>query len=312
MTAECEIEISFPNIALFIDNVMAGRIKRYPCHANRCSSIGDDCERRLVYERTHWQEKQKHDVGLEYNFELGRILEKPVMDLIHKAGFDTVRQQEPFQYRSNGELLCTGHIDAILLGIDGSEFVAEVKTMSPHVWDSVHTEADMQKYPWTRKYPAQLHMYMLGLETPRAIWILVNKATGRIKQINTELNLSLCESVLKRCKSINTHVTNGTLPPQLEATPENAEICEKCPFLHLCAPAIKHGELKLIVDAALASEIDEMQSLEGLAKRYAGLKESLKEKFEATGTTKAAIGNWLFDKKREWAKSWTRLSEAQP
>ncbi len=302
---------AFPDIVSAVDSLMESRIRVFPCHTNRASAIGDDCVRRLVYERTHWREKQRHDVGLEYIFEVGRVLEKPVADMVHAAGFEIVRQQEPFEYKANGEILLTGHIDGVLVARDGTEYIAEIKSMHPAIWDSVNDEAGLDKKPWTRKYAPQLHMYMLGLEIPRAIWILVNKSSGRIKQINTELDYSICEDVLTRCKSINSHIQTGTFPDQLEPTPENAAVCEKCPFRSLCAPAINYGELKLIIDDALAAEIDEMQGLEGLAQRYESLKKSMKEKLDATGTRRAAIGNWLFNKKRIWSQCWTRLGETE-
>lgn len=301
---------AFPDIVSAVDSVMEARIRTYPCHANRASAIGDDCERRLVYERTHWREKERHDVGLEYIFEVGRLLEKPVMDMVHAAGFEIIRQQEPFEYRANGETLLTGHIDGILVSPDGGEYVAEVKSMHPAIWEGVNSEAGLGKKPWTRKYAPQLHMYMLGLEIPRAVWILVNKSSGRIKQINTELDWSVCEEVLARCKSINDHVGNGTYPGRLEATPENAAVCEKCPFRAACAPAINYGELKLIIDDALSAQVDEMQGLEGMAKTYERHKKEIKGKLEATGTARAAIGNWLFNKKRVWSDCWTRMEPA--
>lgn len=307
MTAEAKVAV-FPDVVSVVDSVMEKRIRVFPCHTNRASGIGDDCERRLVYERTHWREKAKHDVGLEYIFEVGRLLEKPVMDMMYSAGFEVIRQQEPLEYKSGGETLLTGHIDGILVDRNGTEYVAEIKSMHPAIWESVNNEEGLARKPWTRKYAPQLHMYMLGLEIPRAIWILVNKSSGRIKQVNTELDYSICETILTRCKSINNHIRCGTLPDQLEPTPENAEVCERCPFRTLCAPAINYGELKLIIDDALAGQIDEMQSLEAPARRYEKLKKDLKEKFEATGTTRAAIGNWLFAKKRVWTECWTRMA----
>lgn len=302
------IETAFPDIVSAVDAVMEKRITLYPCHTNRASAIGDDCERRLVYERTNWREKRKHDVGLEYIFEVGRLLEKPVMDMIHASGYEIIRQQEPFEYKSNGETLLTGHIDGVLVDREGNQYVAEVKSMHPAIWDRINDEGGMAKYSWTRKYVPQLHVYMLGLEIPRAIWILINKSSGRIKQVNAELDYSICESVLTRCKSINAHVQNATFPDRIDPTPESAATCEKCPFRVLCAPAINYGELKLIVDDALAGQIDEMQGLEMPARRYESLKKELKEKFEATGTTRAAIGKWLFHKKRIWSESWMRLA----
>lgn len=310
MTSVAEA-VAFPDIVGSVDRVMADKIKVYPCHSNRASAIGDDCERRLVYERTSWRLKQKHDVGLEYIFMVGNLLEKPVLDMLHGAGYQAIRQQEPFEYKSGGELLCTGHIDAILVGEDGRQFVAEIKSMNPHIWDSVNTAEDMKKYPWTRKYAWQLHLYMFGLEIPQAVWILVNKSTGRIKQINATLDMEICEAALRRCESVNAHVKAGTLPDQLVPTPENADICTKCPFFALCAPAVNYGELKLIVDDVLVSDIDEMQYLEEPARRYGKIKDALKKKFEATGTMRAAIGKWLYDgTKRIWTDRWTRLGDA--
>lgn len=305
-------ETTFPNIVDAVDGMMAGRIQNRPCHTNRASSIGDDCERRLVYERTSWREKQKHDVGLEYIFAVGRLLEKPVMDMIQKTGFGIIRQQEPFEYKSGGETLLTGHIDGILVDRDGGEYVLEVKSMHPNIWDGVNDEAGLDRKPWTRKYAPQLHMYMLGLEIPRAVWILVNKSSGRIKQVNTELDWSICEAVLTRCKSINNHIRNGTLPERLEPTPENAEICEKCPFRTICAPAINYGELKLIIDEDLAAQVDEMQEKEKARNIYEKRKKDLKEKLDATGTTNAVIGSWWYRKKREWAKCWMKMDVQSP
>lgn len=309
MNAVAEVS-TFPDIVSAVDAVMEKRIRIHPCHVNRASAIGDDCERRLVYERTSWREKKRHDVGLEYVFQVGNLLEEPILSLMRDAGLKTIRQQEPFEYRQNGETLCTGHIDAILVDSEGNEFVAEIKSMSPNIWERVDTAEDMKKYPWTRRYAWQLHMYMFGLEIPRAIWILVNKSTGRIKQINADIDMDLAEAALQRCESINSHVKAGTFPERIEPTPENADICRGCPFFTLCAPAINYGELKLIIDEVLAAEVDEMQGLEASAKRYNRLKDSLKKRLEATETKRGAVGKWLYNgTERNWSDRWTKLEE---
>ena len=300
-------DLTFPDIVGAMNRMMEKKARVYPCHSNRASEIGDDCIRKLVYARTNWREKEKPSLALQYIFDLGNILERPTVNKILDSGYELIRQQEPFEYKANGETLLTGHIDGILVDKDGTEYVLEIKTMKENIWNGISTESEMDKKPWTRKYSPQLHMYMLGLEIPRAIWITINKSTGEPKQINTELDYSICETVLTRCKSINGHVKNGTLPDQLEPTPEYAAICEKCPFRVLCAPAMNYGELKLIIDKKLMEQINEMQDLEDGWRRYEKLKKTLKEKFDATGTVNAAIGNWWFRKKREWAKCWTRM-----
>lgn len=300
-------EISFPDIPSTVDEMMRKRIAIYPCHSNRASAIGEDCTRRLVYERTHWREKEKHDVGLEYIFNVGNILERPVMNMLHESGFEIIRQQEPFEYRQGNDILLTGHIDGILVDKSGNPYVLEVKTMNPNIWESMHTENDLTKKPWTKKYIPQLHMYMLGLEIPRAIWILVNKSTGMIKQINAEIDYTVCEDVLKRCKEINMHVTARTIPDHPEPTIDQSAACERCPFKNICAPEIKHKEIIISIDDTLISEVHEMHTLHHYAKRYDELKKRLKEYMSGALDQKIAIGDYIYEKNRVWDKSWKRI-----
>ena len=116
----------FPDIVTECDNQIRKSIKTYPCHVNRASAIGDLCERKLVYERTHWMHKKTHDVGLEYIFQIGNQLETPIMRLIEDAGFTVTRQQEPFLLKSGNTVLLSGHIDGVLVDVDGNKYVLEI------------------------------------------------------------------------------------------------------------------------------------------------------------------------------------------
>lgn len=287
------------------DAVLMKGSQNRPRYANRSSDIGDDCERKLVYERTRWQDKKPVDLGLLYVFAMGSRLEDPVVRQMQDGGVKIIRQQEPFEHKSNGEVLLSGHIDGIIDDPDG-QAVLEIKTMNEHIWDATNTAADFQRYHWTRKYPPQLNAYCFGLEIPRGVWILVNKSNGRLKQISWDLDFGMAEQTLQRCERINRHVKEGTLPDCLPNTPEAADYCEGCPFFEICKPPINRESLQLIVDKTLITMVEEMLALEPQSKRFSQLKDELKDT-KLSGIEKAAIGPYLYNgKKRVWMDRWTK------
>lgn len=293
------------DIPAMCDTFMQSKEKSFPRQNNRSSDIGDDCERKLVYERTHWEAKKKPDLGLLYVFDMGNNLEDPIVRRMQDSGVKIIRQQDPFVHKENGETLITGHIDGIIDEIC-KQTILEIKTMNEHIWESVESVEDFKRWHWTRKYPPQLNIYCFGLEIPNGLWILINKSTGRLKQINWQLDYDMAENTLKRCKRINDHVKNNTLPDCLPNTPENADYCEGCSFRDICQPPINRESLELIVDADLIAKIEEHFSLEQQSKKYEDLKEWLKET-KLHGIKRAAIGPYLYDgTKRIWKQRWTK------
>jgi len=297
----------FPDIVTAVDSHMRAKLKRSPCHTNRSSAIGDDCERRLVYERTHWQEKDLPDVGLQYIFDVGNTLEEPVLRMIHDSGFEIMRQQEPFQYKSKSEVLLTGHIDGVVVA-DDVEYLGEVKTMSPYIWQAVNTVADFQKYPWTRKYPWQLNIYMFGLEIPRGIWFLINKSTGRVKQINMELDFDLAERTLQRCERINAHIKNDTLPDFLD----DADTCDKCPFQHVCSPPINRMAIDVETDAETIEMVKRMMELKPGKSEHDAIDRELKPRFREREP--CIVGNYEYRGKwtsdgKQWRGSFKEITK---
>jgi CRISPR/Cas system-associated exonuclease Cas4 (RecB family) len=297
----------FPDITQAIDDQMFRRQKRYPCHANRASAIGDDCERRLVYERTHWQEKNLPDIGLQYIFEVGNTIEEPVLHMVRQAGFEIYRQQEAFEYKSNGKTLLTGHIDGVLS--DGKmEYLAEVKTMSPYVWQAINSADDFNRYSWTRKYKPQLNMYMFGLEIPQGLWLLINKSTGRLKQLNTVLDYELAEWTLKRCERINAHIERNTLPDYLD----NADECDKCPFAHVCLPPINRTPIDVETDPEIIEMVARMMELRPANHEYDAINNELKPIMR--GREKQLIGDYEYRGKftadgKQWRGSFRELGK---
>lgn len=297
------------DIVAACDAVLLRGNQNRPRYANRASDIGDDCERKLVYERTRWQDKRPADIGLLYVFGMGNILEEPKVRQMQDGGIKIIRQQEPFEYKSKGEVLLTGHIDGIIEEIAEQEtrlYLLEIKTMNEHIWEATNTAADFARYHWTRKYRPQLNAYCFGLEIPHGVWILVNKSNGRLKQIPWELDYDMAEQTLQRCERINAHCKAGTLPDFMPNTPEAADYCESCAFFSICKPPINRESLTLIVDQTLIGMVDEMFAMEEGAKRYEHLKTELKET-KLAGIKRAAIGPYLYDgSKKFWKARWTR------
>lgn len=288
------------NIPALVDGFLAQKRKRFPCHANRASMIGDICGRRLVYQRTRWEDEILPEIGLLRAFELGDEVEKRTLQRLQDIGLKIIRQQESFLQRGrNNETLITGHIDAIL-EIEGREVVIEIKSMHPAIWEHTNTVEDFLRHEWTQRYPVQLNLYCYGCETNHGLWILVNKSSDELKQIEWKLDFALAEKTLQRCETINEHVRAGTLPEQLQNHPDT---CERCSFNHICLPVIDRIPAQFIVDEQLANDVEEMFHLEKAAERWEFLKENIKKRMN--GVEKAVIGKWLYDgNRRNWKDRW--------
>lgn len=245
------------------------KIKIYPCHINRASSLGDPCERRLVLERTSWQEKKPHDVGLQYVFDEGNLQERAVLNDLEEAGIRIIEQQRDFSWK---EYQITGHIDG-KISVDGKTPPLEIKSMSPNIWRTMETEDDLKRYPWTDRYRAQIQLYLLMAEEEEGILILKNKSTGQLKQINIALDYEFAESLIQKAERINDHVKNDTLPNYVE----DKSLCAECAFVHICCPKIEYGEeLEIVNDAELIEMLNRREVLIPLKKEYEQLDKEIK------------------------------------
>ena len=83
-------------------------IKQWPVNSNRASQLGHECVRYHVYERTRWQEKSLHGVGLQMVFDMGREIEEIVLKELREAGFQIHEGQRAFSWPEYG---ITGSID---------------------------------------------------------------------------------------------------------------------------------------------------------------------------------------------------------
>ena len=269
------------------------KIKQYPVNSNRASDLGIPCIRYHVLNRTRWQEKALHNVGLQMTFDMGNEIEEIVLKELAEAGVKVIEQQRSFEWR---EYQITGHIDGKILE-DRETIPLEIKSCSPFVFKAINTIDDLKngKYGYLRKYPCQLNLYLLMDGKERGVFIFKDKTSGAMKEIWMDVDYDLGEEALKRAEAINKHVADGTLPP-----PIGEEMwCDGCAFAHVCLPEQIGKEVE-VDTGELAIMLDRLEELKPAVKEYEEIDEKVKAATE--GREKILAGNWFvsgkwFDRK---------------
>ena len=276
------------------------KIKIYPCHANRASQLGEDCERKLVYMRTRWEEAQPHDVSLQRVFDQGNIEEPAIIREVQDAGFDVIEQQVALSWP---EHQITGHIDG-LVRIDGKLYPLEIKSMSPHIFGSTFTRGPgmyeweevrekFDRYDWLKKYKPQLTLYLLLKEYEEGLFIFKDKSSGALAQVNLPLDYEEGEKLLQRADRINEHVKNGTVP---DPVPFNDKKCGRCAFNHICCPDKAENPIKFIDDALIIEALALREQAEEHRQIYNDCDKKIKEWAKAQDEDKLVCGDWLLQK----------------
>ena len=289
----------------------AKKIKQSPVYSNRASDLGLPCVRYHVLNRTRWQERALHGVGLQQIFDMGNEIEKIVLRELDEAGLTVIEQQRSFSWP---EYSITGHIDGLLQTPDGL-FPLEIKSCSPYVFKTINSVNDLTngKYGYLRKYPAQLTLYCLMGNKEKGVILFKDKTSGQMKEVWIPLDYELGETLLKRAEAINAHVAAGTLPD-----PINDDMwCEGCAFAHICLP--EHIGKEVEIDTGeLATMLDRLDALKDAKKEYDELNDQVKKAVE--GREKVLAGEWFvtgkwIDRKgftvepgKQWRKSIKRAA----
>lgn len=272
------------------------KIKQYPCNTNRASELGHPCLRYLVFNRTRWNEKTLSDVGLQFIFDIGNVIEELVIRDLKDAGFQVIEQQRSFEWK---EYQITGHIDGKVL-IEGVAYPLEIKSVSPFIYEAIESISDMHKskYLHIRKYPSQMVLYLLLDNKERGVMILKNKSTGKLKEIWIDLDYDLGESLLKKAEAINRHVADGTIPDPIEY---DDSICGQCGFLHICTPDRIGKEIETVNDDDILELLKKWDLLKPMVREFEEIDSILKQKLQ--GKDKLLIGDYFIEGK--WRKSTT-------
>lgn len=253
------------------------KIRQRPCHTNRASSLGHVCERKLVLDRTRWQEAVLYDVALQFIFDEGQHQEAQVLKDLTAAGWQIIEQQRDYEWKA---YQITAHLDGkVVLPELPYAPPLEVKSMSPYIWKQVNGPTDLleSRHAHLRAYPAQMMIYLLLSNSPRGVFIFKDKSSGQLKEIWMDLDYGYAEGLLKKAERINTHVAAGTLPDRI---PYDEKVCGRCPFLHICLPEVKREALDLTTDPELETKLIRRHDLYPLKKEYEAIDEDVKAVFK--------------------------------
>ena len=291
---------------MFVEKVLeetAKRIKQWPVKSNRASDLGHPCLRYHVYNRTRWNERALHDVGLQQVFDMGNAIERIVIRQLQDAGFEIVEQQRPFDWP---EYNITGSIDGKILYIREA-IPFDVKSCSPWVFKAINSIEDLKKsrHLYHRKYVTQLNLYMLMDGIDKGLFFFKDKTSGGLKEIWMDLDYQLGEETLKRAEAINRHVANGTLPDQ--CSPECGCEMERCPFAHICLT--DHIGKEVEIDTGeLEQMLKTLYSLESAAKEHEEVNSEINRIVEGRDKILAGeyfvTGKWI--NRKNGAKYWKK------
>ncbi len=286
---------------MIIERIMehkAASIRQYPVNANRASSLGHPCTRYLVLDRTRWQEKALHGPGLQLIFDLGNDIEDRVMRDLRESGVTVIEQQRSFSWQ---KYKITGHIDG-KVQIDNNVYPVEIKSMSPFAFAKVDAVQDMHnsKYHYMRAYPAQMTLYLLMDNKEVGYFILKNKVSGEMKEVQVGLDYDLGESLLRKAEEINAHVDGETVPDPIEW---EDTICSECGYLHICTPDRVGKGVEIIDDAELLELLGRRDALVRAHKEYEEIDRELKDAIKEKD--KILIGDWFITGKWQERKETT-------
>jgi CRISPR/Cas system-associated exonuclease Cas4 (RecB family) len=265
-----------------------------PVNSNRASEIGHPCLRYLVYLRTKWSEKALPTLRQQLVFDEGRNQERSIIFDLMEAGFEIIEQQRTLYWE---EFNLVGHIDGKVI-VNGKGIPFEVKSLSPYIFETINNLKDMLTHRkwWVRKYPFQLLIYLLLANEPEGIYILKNKSSGELKEIWVRLedHLELAEEALKKCEEIERHIKNQTLPDRIN----NEEICDTCPFAHICLPELTRPAINLEENEEILQMLEERELLKEKVERFNELDEQIKNYFKKMDGDRFLVGQFLIMKKK--------------
>jgi len=114
------------DIVAKVNDYKQSKLKIWPCHSNRASALGDECERKLVLMRTSWDKALLKEVEFVYVCDEGNNQEQAVLNDLRSAGLTITEQQRPFSWP---EHQISGMIDAKVKD-DIFSIPLEIKSMS--------------------------------------------------------------------------------------------------------------------------------------------------------------------------------------
>lgn len=317
----------YPDISGAVWEMKEKKISSYPVRSNWASQLGDKCERSLVFHRTHWREKQKHNTTLQFIFDEGHIQERAVKSDLMECGFEVFESERALDM---DKYQIGGRIDGKIIGPDKIKYPVEIKSCSPYVFDKLGSfnqfqyweaiEFASKTFPHLLRYPAQMQLYLLDSEENTGIVIFKNKTNGLLKIFYVDLDYEYTEIILKKAERINkcVHLFKG-LSEEEQKKKENidkifpAQIsdrdhCKGCGYNHICLPDIDWGSpLKMEDDPEFESKIDNWFKRKMENADFKKLDEDIREKCKSRENV--VLGKYHITGKEDARGAWRKKIE---
>jgi CRISPR/Cas system-associated exonuclease Cas4 (RecB family) len=251
---------------------LSSKISRYPRQVPILSDVSD-CDRQIEYGVLNWQDRQMWGEDTQARLEVGKDEERRVVRELLDLGFDVIQSQEPVEIKGkDGVLIARGKIDGFIR-YEKKKIPLEIKSMHPQAFAQINSLDDLQRKPWHRKYLRQIMAYMFGNDCEEG-FLLITNCLGQWKLIPVYLSLEDCEYLLQRLERIHENLTARKLS---ERIPYSEQICDKCPFVQVCLPDVKHDGMEIIfMNGELEEKLRRREELEPLAKEFLDLDEEVK------------------------------------
>lgn len=293
------VKIVIPDIATAMREKVDAKRKLYPCYVNRASEIGHPCVRYLVHKRLDWKQANKPSIKTQHIFSEGNLHEDDVVSRINAAGYQIILQQQNFTWDT---YQISGHIDGKILVSDEVSIPFEIKGLNPYTWNKLNTQEDfLTAAAWTIKYYAQLNLYMIMDNKEDGLWLLKNKLTGEIKQVNCKLDYAYTEEIIKKAELVNDFCEKKEYPDPMKYT---NFWCKECTFLHLCTPDMDFDlGFELLDKKELQEKLERRDELLEASKEFKKLDGELKE--DLKGKENVILGDFVIAGKEVSKKEYT-------
>jgi hypothetical protein len=258
---------------------------------NRASEIGapNECLRKLVYARTHWDQRALPDEGLQGIFETGneveQIVSRNLIALGQQDGFRLVETQKPLAWDVY-DIVC--HPDGFLADPQTGKYISglEVKSVG-YRYPSLRDIDSLMAWPISAKWYGQCQVGLLtanaaplNMDLEWWLLLLVNKVNlFDTRSIWIPFDYEFAEKLVKRAEAVNRHVADKTLPDKTT----DHRLCGRCPFAHVCMPDIETpGNTCIIDNADVTDALVRMKELTPQADEYAAMERIVTQAVKAT------------------------------
>lgn len=278
---------------------LEAEIQIYPARAWYPSSIGHPCDRYLVWERTRWQEKQRHDWVLQSIFDEGRLHQPSIYARLEAMGFEVIRESDRPTQLKVGNAVISGRPDGRIRGYRGARFspprVLEAKTTQGHTFDRLDTIEDIRHAPehYIRAYADQGYTYCALENLPQGVIVIKAKSTGLLKVIPFEQDFGRAEWLQQRVERLQGMVDQAVDP---EPIPYDFDVCGRCAFLARCYPPKNFGEgATVIEDQAFVEALIAREELKTPHAAYEDIDKAVKTRLKREGVKSAIAGPFVIE-----------------